>query len=110
MSIACAGCASIPKESVELNAIVGQALAKQNEAQIALVNKYFALKRQRVNDFVQQTFIPRFIKNAAKEAQRSDFNEEAVQFLVKEAVLENLRLLDTLETSRISVIEKINSE
>lgn len=107
------GCASVPKESVELNNIIGQALTKQHESQVSLVNQYFALKRERIDEFIQQTYTPKIIENARiamKNDGKKDFDNQGVIELLKIVLKKQLAMQKELEESRLFILEKIEQD
>jgi len=57
-----AGCASIPPEAPELSAQLGTRINALEAAHRRLLADFFNEKRRRVDDFVQQTWLPLFAK------------------------------------------------
>jgi hypothetical protein len=62
-----AGCASIPKESVELSVTVGRDLAALHVAHVALVKQYFDRMEADVNAFVDTQYRPYSIDRNMKD-------------------------------------------
>jgi len=62
-----AGCASIPKESVELSVTVGRDLAALHVAHVALVKQYFDRMEGDVNAFVDTQYRPYSIEKNMKD-------------------------------------------
>ena len=58
------GCATIPKESVELSSELTTMLRSAESSHLALVEDYVAEKKHRADDFLQRVWIPTFMKNA----------------------------------------------
>lgn len=53
-------CATIPKESADLSIELGKRISIIETAHMALVNKYFDEKRNRVDEFVEKEWVPEF--------------------------------------------------
>jgi len=53
-------CAAIPKESADLSIELGKRISALETANMALVNKYFNEKRNRVDKFVEEEWVPEF--------------------------------------------------
>lgn len=54
------GCASIPPEAPELSAQLGSRISSLEAAHVRLLHEFFAEKRRRVDDFIQETWVPVF--------------------------------------------------
>ncbi len=65
--LAVAGCVSIPKETVVLSGEMGTMIASAKEAHLALLDQYEADRRERIDDYLETVWIPRFIKTMAKD-------------------------------------------
>lgn len=57
------GCASIPAEAPELSTQVGSRISAMEAAHYRLLESYFNDKRSRVDEFIQNTWIPTFGEN-----------------------------------------------
>ena len=55
-----AGCASIPSEAPELSAQLGTRISSLEAAHVRLLQEFFRDKRLRVDDFVQEVWVPIF--------------------------------------------------
>ncbi|PTQ85533.1 hypothetical protein [Nitrosomonas ureae] len=55
-----AGCASIPSEAPELSAQLGTQISSLEAAHVRLLQEFFRDKRLRVDDFVQEVWVPIF--------------------------------------------------
>ncbi len=60
VTVMLAACASIPPEAPELSAQLGQRISAIELAHQRLVGQFFTDRRQRVDDFVQQVWVPAF--------------------------------------------------
>jgi hypothetical protein len=56
------GCASIPPEAPELSAQLGSRISSLEAAHVRLLQEFFAEKRRRVDDFIQETWVPVFAR------------------------------------------------
>ena len=53
-----AGCAQVPKESVELSATVGRDLSEMKKSHIALVDLYYTELLNDINSFIDNVYLP----------------------------------------------------
>ncbi|MCK4512369.1 hypothetical protein KAW64_11550 [bacterium] len=65
-----AGCAHVPRESVELSATVGRDLATVHAAHRELAQLLFARMRRDINRFVDEVYVPFQIRHAMDEERR----------------------------------------
>ena len=59
-------CAHIPKETMMLSDEMGVMISAAREANVKLLDQYQASRIERVDEYMQSTWIPRFIENMAK--------------------------------------------
>jgi hypothetical protein len=59
-TISLTSCASIPSEAPQLSGELGNRISALEGAHLRLLDEFFVEKRRRVDDFVQQTWIPVF--------------------------------------------------
>ncbi len=57
------GCASIPPEAPELSTELGKRILAIEESNIKLLNKFFDQKREEVDKFIENEWIPEFAEN-----------------------------------------------
>jgi len=62
-----AGCAEVPKESVQLSVTLGRDLKRGSQAHRELAVKYFARIKEDINDFVDNTYRPYMIKTSMRD-------------------------------------------
>ncbi|MDN3378712.1 MULTISPECIES: hypothetical protein [unclassified Pseudoalteromonas] len=67
LTINVSACVSIPAEAPELSVELGKHLGRLEKANIALLNKFFDLKRQEVNRFIETDWLPMFAKEVFSE-------------------------------------------
>lgn len=56
-------CATIPPEAPELSQQLGNRLSAMHKAHQALLKQYFDEKRKKVDEFVENVYVPQFAKN-----------------------------------------------
>ena len=78
VSLLCS-CVSIPQEAPELSAELGKRLAAIEEAHIALVHRYMDEKRDKVDEFVVNTWTPIFAEEVFSSQVISDIWDEVVR-------------------------------
>jgi len=110
------GCASIPSEAPELSAELGKRISAIEDSNITLLERFFDQKREEVDRFIEDEWVPEFAKQffsnetisrAWDTIVREDDREQRLLFLVKigpklqERInnkrLELIRPLDELE-------------
>jgi hypothetical protein len=62
------GCVKVPPQAVVLSRTVGERLPDLQASHEAFISAYFQLSRERVEDFLDQQWIPTFLGNAVREA------------------------------------------
>lgn len=63
------GCASVPKESVELSAVVGARITDVQISHEAILSAYFSISRDRIDDFFRYRFTPQFLENFVHDSK-----------------------------------------
>lgn len=110
------GCASIPPEAPELSAELGKRISAIEDANITLLKRFFDHKRQEVDQFIEDEWVPEFaeqffsndkIAEAWNTIVAEDDKKQRLTFLIKTAPslqkkinskrLELIRPLDALE-------------
>lgn len=61
------GCASVPKETVMLSGEIGNMIQSAKESHYALLVEYEQERRGRIDDYMQNTWIPIFIRKMATD-------------------------------------------
>lgn len=56
-------CVSIPPEAPELSAELGNRISAIEDANITLLNRYFDRKRQDIDEFIEEEWLPEFANN-----------------------------------------------
>ena len=109
------GCASIPKQSVELAEITETQTAELQKSHIRFVQLYYDKLRDDINDFIEKKWMPLFLSKAVKNEEfrkaldeayiTSNINAEDVQVTWKGQALR-----DPEKSAVISGIEKAISD
>lgn len=60
------GCATVPKETLILSGEMGNMIQDARIAHVNLLNEYEISRRERIDEYMNSTWIPRFIDNMAK--------------------------------------------
>lgn len=63
------GCASVPRESAELSADLGTMIRDARESHFALIDEYMRQRRARMDNFMEQKWIPTYMKNFMRESK-----------------------------------------
>src|SRR6266567_5646769 len=92
------GCVRVPAQAVVLSRTVGERLPDLQTSHEAFVSVYFQLARARVEDFLDQRWIPTFLGNFVQHADLMQ-KLENVQALTPE---QNTRLQAKLQDAGIS--------
>lgn len=61
-----AGCVHVPKETVQLSGHMGEMIASAKTAHYNLLDEYERERRERIDDYMQHTWIPRMIGKMAE--------------------------------------------
>ena len=107
------GCASIPPEAPELSAQLGTRISSLESAHVRLLEKFFLEKRRRVDDFVQEVWVPIFaqeffgdqrIDAVWKEVVQSQDPKDRLKFIT----LVGPRLQEKINKKRIELIQPLD--
>jgi len=104
------GCASVPKESVELSYTLGSDLESLHQSYKTLIARYFESLRREVNSAIDRVFIPAYINDFVKtgklvenaKAERSDLVEAWARIAVE--------TIDKERATRIAPIDKAEKD
>ena len=66
------GCATVPKESVELSTELTKMIRSAEASHLALVEDYISEKKHRADDFLERVWIPTFISKGMKDTKILD--------------------------------------
>lgn len=111
-AIAMIGCASIPPEAPELSGQLGSRITAIELAHNRLLEQFFAEKRRRVDDFVQEVWVPTFateffgdqrVDEVWKEVVKSNDPKDRLRFVV----LVGPRLQSKINEKRTELIKPL---
>lgn len=77
-ALAVGGCASIPPEAPELSVQLGGRISALEVAHVRAIEKFFAERRLRVDEFIQQTWVPTFAGEFFEEKEIDDVWKQIV--------------------------------
>ena len=97
------GCARVPPQAVILSRTVGERLPDLQASHEAFVSAYFEVSRKRVDDFLDQRWIPTFLGNFVRDANLVQ-KLENVEPLTSD---QNTQLQAKLQESGISAADQI---
>ncbi len=106
------GCATVPKESVELSRLVGEMIGSAKVSHVNMVNRHFDHLRSEVEYFAFHDYKEAFLKNVRKVAKEKDPNfvdlsiDEYDQFLMRIQEKRN-EWLQEVEKNRQVVLQSL---
>jgi len=83
-------CATIPKEAVQLSEELTSMIRSAEVSHLALVDEYIAGRRERVNEFFEETWIPTFMGFVLTRQRVKDDLEVANDLKSKQAVFKDI--------------------
>ena len=105
-------CASVPKEAVELNRAVGSGIIESQNSYTNLLNTYFALKKQQVDIWIENEYIPKYMANINEElknaGQSTNLTPEMLTDILRDVAAERDKMQTELEKTRILLLTKSN--
>lgn len=110
------GCATVPRESVDLSYTLGQDLESLNQSYRELITRYFETLRARVNDAIDQIFVPAYINGFVTSGklvqhaqnQRTDLVEAWARIAVKRIDRERRERLQPLYDAERELLTSVN--
>ena len=112
----CGGCASVPKESVELSHTVGQDLEVLHTSYRTLIREYFTSLRREVNGAIDRVFVPAFVNDfvesgglvGAVEKKRPDLIELWARMAVENIDDERRQRLAPLDAAELELLRAVD--
>ena len=107
------GCATIPPEAPELSSELGNRISNIKDANLTLLHRFFDLKRNEVDRFVQEEWAPVFakqvfsdpkMKNAWNTIVKENNPAENMKFLI----ITGPRLQKTINQKRLELIKPLD--
>lgn len=106
------GCASIPKESVELSKEIGKGIAESQRSYTNLLNSYFTAKKLQVDQWIENEYLPGYlfnIQNGLKNAGLSTTLSDAkLRDVLRDVIAERDQKHTDLEKTRLLLLTKSN--
>ncbi len=107
------GCASIPPEAPELSIQLGTRISSLESAHIRLLQEFFLEKRRRVDDFIQETWVPLFANEFFSDPVNVKMWNEVVQSQnpkdrLKFVTIVGPRLQSKINRKRIELIQPLD--
>jgi hypothetical protein len=106
------GCASVPKESVELSKEVGRGIAESQRSYTGLLNTYFAAKKQQVDQWIENEYLPEYLSNIQtglkKSGQPTALSVQQMRDVLRDVVMERDQKHLDLENTRMLLLTKCN--
>jgi hypothetical protein len=108
------GCARIPRESVTLSQSVGTGIAEQHRAYVQMVNLYFDQKREQIDQWIEQKYLPTFVANVRSELKAAGrdpdaFNEELTTKLIRRVIQRRSEMQSGLEKTRQVLLDQVEA-
>ena len=106
------GCASVPKESVELSKEVGKGIAESQRSYTGLLNIYFASKKQQVDQWIEDEYLPKYLSNIQaglkKDGQPTTLSPQQLKDVLRVVIVERDQKHSDLENTRLLLLTKSN--
>jgi hypothetical protein len=80
-------CANVPPEAVQLSGELTTMIRTAEASHLALLDSYITERKKRVDDFLEKTWIPKFLETGAKDAKISDLVAAEPDKIKKEELL-----------------------
>ena len=107
------GCASIPPEAPELSAQLGSRISSLEAAHVRLLQEFFSEKRRRVDDFVQEVWVPIFAQEFFGDPRVDAVWQQVVQSQdpkdrLKFITLVGPKLQEKINKKRVDLIQPLD--
>jgi hypothetical protein len=113
-AVCLAGCARIPRQSVELSQSIGSGMAAEHRACVEMVDLYFDQKRERIDQWIEQKYVPTFVANVRTELKAAGknpdaFDEELTIKLMRRVIQRRNEMQSGLQKTRQALLDKVNA-
>jgi len=112
VALALGGCASVPKESVELSKEIGKGIAESQRSYTNLLNTYFASKKQQVDQWIENEYLPEYLSNVQSElkkaGQSTTLTPQQLRDVLRDVIIERDQKHTDIEKTRILLLTKSN--
>lgn len=107
------GCATIPKEALELNTAVNNGINSQNAAYKNLFDFYFNSKKEKIDEWITNVYTPNYMKNIkslmAKEGI-TEIKEDDMPYILKNIISKRDSMQNELEKTKNLIWTKISQD
>lgn len=112
-TLAVTGCASIPPEAPELSAQLGTRISSLEAAHVRLLREFFVEKRRRVDEFVQEVWVPLFAQEFFSDPRIDAVWQQVVESRdpndrVKFISLVGPKLQDKINKKRVELVQPLD--
>lgn len=109
-----AGCAHVPKDAPELSAELGRQISAMETSHLALLHRFFDMKRAEVNDFISKEYLPTFAENFFKQksisgAWNTIVSENNSYDRLKFITTVGVKLQEEINKQQVALLEPVNS-
>ena len=113
LSLLMLGCASIPSEAPELSVQIGNRVSAIEDANITLLQRFFAQKRQDIDRFIEDEWVPVFANNFFSNTKvanvwdtvvRENDRKQRLDFIMKTGP----KLQDIINKKRLELISPLD--
>jgi hypothetical protein len=113
LSLVLVGCASIPPEAPEMSAELGKRIAAIQDSNLTLLHRFFDLKRDEVDRFIQNEWVPLFAKEIfsdprMKTAWDTIVSENNAADRLKFLLTTGPRLQERINQKRVELIRPLD--
>lgn len=111
-AFALCGCATVPKGSVELSKEIGTGIAENQRSYTGLLNVYFASKKQQVDQWIENEYLPEYLSNIQAElkkaGQPTTLSPQQLKDVLRDVIVERDQKHTDLENTRLLLLTKSN--
>ncbi len=101
-------CASVPRESVEMSREIGKGIVESQRSYTAVLNAYFEMKKQQVDQWIESKYIPEFMSNVTsqleKEGKPTTLSPEEMTKVLQKVIEKRDEMISELEKARILIL------
>lgn len=113
VTLALGGCASIPPEAPELSAQLGARISSLESAHVRLLQEFFLEKKRKVDDFIQEVWVPVFAQEFFGDSRVDAMWKQVVQSQdpkdrVKFITLVGPKLQEKINRKRTELIQPLD--
>ncbi len=108
------GCAKIPVESVQLSDAILREGTRMHSINIAVINELFSEKKKSVSDFIEQDYLPEYVKDFTSGLTIKNYDADSLQQILL-AILPEINqrrdaMIQALDDQKTKLISQLNNE